>query len=371
MYAFGGDAVRKAAFLSALTGSHEVVVRARVYADATTTTPVAGGEDLAVDAGSVRVDAGSGVRRVLSATIASPDGKSSTLRSLLTTSGREVGVERGIRYPNGRVDLVPVGRFRIDTVEDSLESPGAVDVTCPDHAARVLDDRFLSPRSGTVGIPIAEQIRRLIQGTIPGVSVYTPPTSPNVRAGVVWEEDRWEAVVALADSIGCVVYADPTGAFQVAPAKTLVDPPDWLIDSGARGVLLGGKRAATREAVYNSVRASSSPTDGSDPVYAIAEDTDVTSSTYVSGPFGRVPRFYDSPLLVTTAQCLTAAQAILARSIGVRSGLTLSSIVNPALDVGDRVDVFLPDGGLQRHVIASFTLPLDPESPMSIETRAA
>lgn len=356
------------AFLEALRSSHEVTIRARLYADATTTTPTT---ELSVVDGSVRVDTGSGVRRSLSAKFASADGSTATLLALLTNTGQEIGVDRGIRFPNGRVEWAPLGRFRIDTVEDDLAERGAVSVTAPDHAARIIDDRFLAPRSASVGLTIGLQIERLLQESIPGVPVNYPASTPTIRNGVVWEESRWDAVVDLAASIGCVVYADPTGAFQVVPPKTMNDAADWLVDSGRTGVLLGGGRSSTREGVYNSVRASSSPTDGSAPVSAVAEDTDATSATYVSGPYGRVPRFYASPLLTTTAQAQSAAQSILARSLGKRGSLSLESIVNPALEGGDRLDVFLPDGGYQRHLVDAFEIPLSPSGSMTIQTRSA
>jgi hypothetical protein len=355
-------------FLSAIRSSHEVVTVARLYADATATTPL---ETLDVLDGSVRVDTRSGVRRVLTARFASPDGDTGSLLDLLTTTGREVGVWRGIRFPNGRTETAPLGRFRLDTVTDSISEPGAVEVRAPDHAARILDDRFTAPRSATAGIPVTEQIRRLLQESIPGVAVETPASSPDVPSGIVWEEDRWAAVTDLATSIGCVVYADPSGGFVVTPAKTLLDPPDWLIDSGATGVLLGGSRTRSREGVANSVRVSSQPTDGDFPVYAFAEDADPASPTYVGGPFGRVVTYYSSPLIGSESQAAQVARALLGRSVGARASLSVDSIVNPALEGGDRIDVFLPDGGLVQAIADSFEVPLGPESGMAVQTRLA
>ena len=351
----------------ALTASHQMIVRAQVFANATTTTPTA---TLQLTEGSVRVDSSSAVRRVLDATFVSDDGDTSTLTDLLSVNGREIQVWRGILYPNGREEVVSVGRFRIDTVEDDVAVPGAVKVTAPDHAARVVDDRFVTPRPATAGRPIAEEIVALIQESIPGVLVYYPGGTPAIPTGLVWEEDRWGAVSDLARSIGCVVYADATGAFRVEPEPTLSDPPTWTVSTGARGVVLGGTRRRTREAVYNLVRASSAPADGSTPVYAVAEDNDPSSPTWVGGSFGRVPRYYASPLLVTGGQCLSAARAILARALGARRELAVETIVNPALDAGDRLDVFLADGGLERHLVDSFNLPLTAGESSSIQTRS-
>jgi hypothetical protein len=143
------------------------------------------------------------------------------------------------------------------------------------------------------------------------------------------------------------------------------------VNAGANGVLLDGERKTARGGVYNSVVATSSPTDGPAPVYGIAEDTSPTSPTRVTGPFGRVTRFYSSPLLRSNAQAASAAKAILSRSLGRRQALSLSTMVNPALESGDRIDVVLPDGSLQYHLADGFTVPLSPSAPMPIETRTS
>ena len=356
-------------FIAALQGSHAIEVRATAFlGDAV----ISGAEDLSVDGGTVRVDGRSNVRRSLSGLrVVSTDG-TAALCSLLGEPGTEILVERGVRYPTGRVEYAPVGRFRIDSLTDDLEQDGAVTIEAPDRSARILDDRFLAPRSATEGITIVEQITRLIQESIPGALVYDESGSLDpITGGVVWERDRLDAVISLGQAIGCDVFADPSGAFRIRPTRGLSSVRDWIVAAGTRGVLLGGQRAASREGVANLVVASSSATDGSVPVYAIAEDADPLSPTYVAGPFGRVPRFFASPLLSTSVQCQSAADSILARTLGARGTLALSSIVNPALEVGDRIDVVLPDGTVQRHVVDSFDLPLDPDNAMAIATRSA
>lgn len=361
------------AFLEALRTSHRIAVRGRAFAG-TTPVLVAGSRELLITGGEITADGGSFVRRtVRGLEVTSPDGRSSTLRNALTTTGTEILLERGVVFPNGRIEYVPVGRFRVNTVEDDVAKPGVVTISGSDRFVRVVDDRFLAPRSAVPGLTVGMMIERLIRESVPNAAVFgTTGIGARgwTRAGVVWEEDRAQAVADLARSVGAGVYADPTGSFVIAAEKTLADPADWLIDSGRTGVLLGGRRTITRDGVYSVVVASSSPTDGGPPVTATAEDTSPTSPTYVRGPFGRVPRFYSSPLLATVDQAAAAARSILGRSIGARSSLSLESAVNPAIEVGDRIDVFLPDGGFQRHIVDGFSFPLGP-GPMTVETRSA
>ncbi len=356
-------------FLDAIESSHTLEVLAVAYLDGSI---VPGGEDLLVVEGSVRVDAKSKVRRAVeSLKVVSTDGRTDTLRAILEAPGTEVQIYRGVRLPSGSKELAPIGRFVVDKVDDAIGLPGAVTVTAPDRAQRVIRDRFLTPRGGDTSKTIPGMIEALIQESIPGAVVQDlSGDATMVRSGVVWERERWDAIDELATSIGCVVYTDPAGDFVIAPEKTTADPADWTVSTGATGVLLDGTRSTVLEGVYNVVVATSAPTDGEAPVLGIAEDTNPLSPTRVDGPLGRVPRFYSSPLLATNAQALSAAQSILARALGLRGSLELSTLVNPALEAGDRVDVVFQDGSSQRHIVDSFAVPLTVGGSMTLSTRA-
>lgn len=356
------------AFLDTITASHRIAVRATAYLGGAV---VPGGEDLLVAEGSVRVDGKSKVRRQAEGLrFVTRDGKTSTLRAVLEPPGTELQIWRGVTHPSGTDELAPLGRFRVGEVSDSLAVPGTVVVTGADRSSQVAADRFLAPRAGDTTKTIPAQIAALIQESVPGVTVTDHSGSAQmVAAGVVWERERWDAIEELANSIGCVVFADPEGSFVIEPQTDPAAPADWTVLTGEGGVLLDGDRRTTLDGVYNVVVATSSPTDGTAPSYGYAEDTNAASPTRVSGPMGRVPRFYSSPLLATDAQALSAAQSILARAIGRRGSLDVTSLVNPALDAGDRIDVVLPDGSTRRHVVDSFAVPLSPTGSMTLATR--
>ncbi len=355
-------------FLDTIESSHTIAVKVTAYLGGAV---VPGGEDLLVVEGSVRVDAKSKVRRQAEGLrFVTRDGLTSSLRAILEPPGTELQIWRGVTHPSGATELAPLGRFRVGEVSDSLAVPGTVTVTGADRASRVIADRFLAPRAGDTTKTIPAMITTLIQESIPGATVTNlSGSSTMVAAGVVWERERWDAIEDLANSIGCVVYADPMGAFVIEPQTSPTAPAEWTVRTGDTGVLLDGDRKTTQDGVYNAVVATSSPTDGTAPAYGYAEDTAATSPTRVSGPMGRVPRFYSSPLLATNAQALAAAQSILARSIGKRGSLDVTSLVNPALEAGDRVDVDLPDGSTQRHVVDSFAVPLSATGSMTLVTR--
>jgi hypothetical protein len=358
-------------FLAAIRASHTMVVQATAYRGG---YMVPGGQSLQVLDGTVRADGGSSIRRsVEGLRVASPDGRTETLHDILDErAGTELQVSRGVVYTTGRIELAPVARVRVDGLEDDLSEPGVVAVSGQDRAARVIDDKFLTPRAAAAGTRVTAQITSLIQESIPNVAVWDDSGSAaTVPGGIVWEQERWDAVSSLADAISCTVYADPRGDFRIAPVPTFDTPAAWTIDAGAGAVLLGGQRSRSREGVHNVVVATSSPTDGAAPVVGIAQDTDPLSPTRVGGPFGRVPRFYSSAMLATQAQAQAAAKSLLDRSLGSTATIALTSMVNPALEVGDRINVVFPDGVTVYHIADGFDVPLTPEGPMPVQTRAA
>lgn len=362
MYPVSGE------FLQALRGSHKVVVRATAYADASDVT----GTPLEVLGGSVKVDGSSMVRRTTDdLEIASLTGRTSDLLDVVSVYGTEVLVERGIEFPTGRREFVPVGRFRVEDVEDSLANPGAVKIKGAGLEARVIDARFPAPLKSWPGYSIVEAIERLIQDAHPSALVEDESGSRDfLQRGVLWERDRWDTAYRLAESIGCDLFADGAGTFRIRPRSTMTSAPVWTVNTGRYGVLLDAQRGRSRSGVYNSVRASSNATDGKAPVAAVVEDDDPTSPTYVEGPFGRVTRYFTSPQIRTVVQARAAARGVLSRSIGSVSTLSLETAVNPALEAGDRIDAHLPDGTFSRHLVDSFSIPLDPAASMTLATRS-
>ena len=109
---------------------------------------------------------------------------------------------------------------------------------------------------------------------------------------------------------------------------------------------------------------------GDVPVRVEVWDDDPASPTYRYGPFGEVPRFYTSSLVTTEAQATAAGEAILRRATGLVEGVSWTSLVDPAVDVGDIVAVVNPAVRVNRvMVLDSVTVPLGPAEAMSAVAR--
>lgn len=352
-------------FLDALRASHAVEIRVDAWRGA-----VQLASDLPVHEGSVTVDGNSQVRRTLSVAIADPSlDPGNDPSATLAPYGTDLIVQRGVRFPDGSIEYAPLGRFRIEQVQTSVEGD-AIQVTGSDRTAYVQDAKFTNTQQSVTSNTIPAEITRLITDAIT-VAVNNRSGSTDATPNVYWEQDRWDAIEQLAKSIGCVVYFDPTGTAVIAKVAAITDPPVWWVDAGESGVMVTGERQTTREGTYNGVVASGESAGQFLPYTATVTDNDATSPTYWGGVFGKKPYFYTSALITTQAQATTAASALLDKVRGMSRQLSLSCVPNPALEAGDVIRVRFPDGSTETHLVDALTVPLTPGDAMSITTRSS
>lgn len=347
------------AFLQALRGPHQLVSRVEV------TWPDGRRQDLAFVDGQVAVESS---RRTFTVEV-----KDMTAWRDITMGGAVLRPSRGLRYVDGSTEVVPLGVFEVRATEEDLAGLQAGRLTGHDGRRRVQRARYLTPSSSFPGLTYAAEWRRQLVGALPADTAYVDDSgSTDTCPRTVWPRDRDQAVDDLAAAIGCEWAFDVLGRPRLRPAPTLADDPVWTVDVGLGGVLLGGSAQRTDERTYNAVVVTASRPDGEavpfDPV--VVEDLDPGSRTFVGGPFGRVPRFYSSPLLRTTSQAVRAGRALLEKARGGAATVALESLVNPALESGDVLTVRLPDGRVQRHVVDAFAVGLDEGASLSLTTRA-
>lgn len=367
-----------ALFLDALRFPHEAVISVRVYRGGAEITPARftqWGQGLPItDGGTVTIDVTSQVRRVLNITIADAGLHPTGAQQLLDpTLGTELAVSRGIKYPNGKIDWVPVGLFRIETTTETpsgQSGPTGIDVTANDRSAYIVDGRFFIPTK-SVGDTVVAEIEHLTNNVMPP---HTPAmvdlsnlTNPCPKQ-VYDDKDRIGALLRLAASINCEFFVDPTGTPTLRHLKKPSDPADWTVDVGSTGVMLDLTPASDRTDIFNGVVCTGERADGTPAGWSVQTDDDPTSPTLWGGPFGKKPVFFSSPTLSNTAQCAAAAQGLLERYRGTGWSLTLDAMVNPLLEGGDVIVVVFPDGRIQRHLIDTITMPLDMNSPMNLTT---
>ncbi|CAM5407676.1 hypothetical protein SMICM304S_11402 [Streptomyces microflavus] len=322
-------------FLTALTTSHSMTVSVSAMLGSLVTIPA-----VPVTDGAVTVDRGSKVQRTLSLTVADPELLPWGEADPLAVYGQKLIVTRGIRFAGGQIESVPLGTFRInEPAGDTLYGP--VTLTGQSSECYIIDDKFMAPASTRGYATCVDAMEYLIRQTLPdAVIVNTTAGSRNPACAIAtWDAgaDRWDAVQQIALSMQAEIFVDALDRFVIA------DIPDvstaavvWDIAEGEGGTLMSAARAMSRTAVFNAVVASGENTaTGGAPVSAVAYDTNPSSPTRWSGPFGHVPRYISSALWTTTGARQAAADYALFDAVARNVQLSIAAIPNPALEAGD------------------------------------
>lgn len=352
-------------FLARLAESHTPVTQVQLFL---TTGEVV---DIEHTGGSVTVDRSQAIRRTCTVTVPDPSLIPRTPADELAVYGSRLRISRGVEYGDGSQELVPLGLFRLDSVDGDV-SEGPATLSGKDLSAVVADDKFTTRyrASGTVVTAITSLIRRsILDATI--ISLID-----DTAIGSRWfdvEADPWAGCQEIAAAAGAEVYANADGEFVISTLPDLATAePVWAVEATEGGVYISGNRGMTSDGVHNGVLARGENTsDNVPPVSALVYDNDPNSPTYWLGPYGRRPMFYSSSTLTTTAACQNAARLKLAEAKAPNASGDISSLPNPALEPGDVLRVTHPDGSRELHQVASFSVPLDLGGDFPIATISA
>lgn len=352
-------------FLARLAESHTPVTRVQLFL---TTGQVV---DLEHTGGSVTVDRSQAIRRTCSVTCADPSLIPRSPSDELATYGARLRIARGVEYGDGSSELVPLGVFRLDSVDGDV-SQGPVTLQGKGLEAIVADDKFTEPytATGTVVGAVTALIRRSLAD---GVVLSQITDMPIGSRAYDINSDPWAGAQEIAAAAGAEVYANPDGVFVISVLPDLLTAhPVWAIEAVEGGVYISANRAMTSDKVFNGILASGENTaDNVAAVSYLATDNDPGSPTYWGGPFGRRPDFFSSSTLLTVDACAQAANLKLAQSKAPNASGDISSLPNPALEPGDVFRVTHEDGSRELHQAASFSVPLDLGGDFPIATISA
>ena len=355
------------ALLSTIRGSHGMAARARVvttYQEGTDPD----GTEVQIDGGDVQLDASADIRSTVEL-VTLPALWPSNASDLLTPYGNELYLERSVRLGGGVVEWVSLGYFGI-TAADQDDAPlGAVRVAGQDRMAGIVRGRLTSPRQYAATTTYGTVVDDLVHDIYPAATIEWDDATSGRLLGraVIAEEDRYAFLADLITSVGKIWYWDHRGVLVIK------DPPDpaepvFDVDAGPGGVLISLSRNLSREEVYNGVVAYGEAADDGDSARAVVVDGNPASPTRWGGPFGKVPRFYSSPLITTPAQAASAAGSLLLKSTGLPYNADFRAVPNPALEPYDPVRVSHP-GETRTYVIDKLTVPLVADAPLQGTTR--
>ena len=266
-----------------------------------------------------------------------------------------------LRIYAGVADLgeVLLGEFPIVTVP-TWSPLSSWQIGCESWLRWLRDDIFLVPWSPAAGASVMGTISSLVAESLPWrpVPVFDPAlVDAPVPAGSVWDTDRFDAVTDLAGLLRAVVTMRPDGRVGVGPEPVplATDPPQVVIGSGDEGTLLSGSRPDfDRAERFNGVRALNPDTP---EVFGWAYLLS-PSVAFWGGGFGRKPLIVEDRSLTTVAAAEDFARKRLEGFSGRSRVVDVSMVPNPAIEVGDRVDVVWPDGVEERCRVRVATVPL-------------
>lgn len=289
----------------------------------------------------------------------------------LAPYGQEVFVRAGLDLGGGGILWTALGYFRVESVEQDDATRGLLRITGSDRMAGIIDARFTSPRQLTAGSVVGDVVRDLVREVHPNADVVFDDALEFATLGrtVTVEEHRHEAIKEIVRSAGKIWHWDGEGRLQIRSAPD-PDRPLWHVRAGRDGVLVRAGRALTRAGVRNAlVVRGEGAADDEDPVQVVVVDDGPTSPTRWGGPFGKVPRFYSSPLITTEAQAEAAGREMLRRNLGMPHTVSFEQVPNPRLRPFDPVRIVHDDGTRRLHIAETVTIPLDAGTSQRVTTQ--
>lgn len=356
-------------FLAALRQTHQVSVAAAVYApsDLATAIPVA------VLGGQLTIDRDARIRRHATLDIAFTleDTATRTLVRELPFGGY-CTIERGIRYADGTIERVQLGRLRVDSIVWH-ELQGEASLTLNDRMAQIQDEALTAPYAPS-GMHPTDAIVDLVDqvfGDAIAYHVLTDPSSePTLGIASVYLDDRAGAITDLASSINAIVVFDNLGDLVVRPTASS-SPPAWTIDAGEHGSMIGADETLDRSSVRNGVVVRGQADPDQPAFYSLATYDDPAAPTRWGGPFGKVALISDSTTVTTQDQADSTAASLLNLRLGLQRTISLTALPNPALEPDDVIQLEFADGRSEQQIVNSTQIGLDPTGPLTLTTSSS
>jgi hypothetical protein len=330
-------------FKEAVRKSHSAIVKVEIYDMAngtilSTASPISG---------EVTIDNRRSIRRECTLEFVDTDGTLvpvNNISSILLPYNREVKIYRGIAFPDGTEELVPLGVFIITSV-DITESAQGVKITIKgsDRSLILARAKFTNHEfyieAGTAKETAIENILKYRYPKVKTIFPATNQVTTLLYPTIDQSSDPWREALKIAESASMDLYFDENGIARMRP---IPDPDKGTAIAtyadGTDSVLIQIARSLSIDESYNGVIYTGEGTNLSIGVIGEAWDDNPSSPTYRK-TYGEVPLFKSSPTILTVGEAKEAAAAELKKVIGASEKITWDQLVNPAHDVYDLVKV--------------------------------
>lgn len=204
---------------------------------------------------------------------------------------------------------------------------------------------------------IWDEIQRLVGDVLD--TIDPDFDTPEVPAGIVYEDSRLDAVIKLAKIANAEPIMTPNGQLTL---RQLTDG-DLAPDIDFKVNLMTYSRKLTRDNVYNLVVVTGKDSKSITIRRSAATDSGALA---VDGPFGRKPTFYDSDLLNTAQAVQSKADDMLADvATASNTVLPITCLPNPAIELNDFVNLVTEYGTIAGRITA-FTYHAQGEMEVSV-----
>jgi hypothetical protein len=287
--------------------------------------------------------------------------------AILAPYGNRLRVWGGVKFADGSFYRWVIFTGRIQ--DDVNTADGQVSLSALDRANEVVEAKFIQPENSQVGSLVSAEFIRLVSDGVPDAQFGTFELKDLTVPLMTWESDRAAGLDEMATACGAYWYALANGEYVIRTYPFATDAPSVVTLTDGTGGLLAAAPTRAREQIFNSVTVTGERADGTTPVYALAQDNNPASPTFVGGNFGLRHKTISLQTPQTQGSCQSAANDYLASSVALTESWTWAQPVDAALELGDVATLYARNESGIIQVVSGFTIPLD-FSVMAVTGRA-
>jgi len=263
---------------------------------------------------------------------------------------RLLRLERGI-IVDGAPEYVTLGTFLVDRPQVTVDRAGStLSISGQDRIKLALKSRFTKPTRYDEGTPLADVVRSIAVAAGMGQVLYRlDDAGKSLAVDRTFDTglDRWPALIGLARDYALALFVDAAGYLVLQPALSTgsLPEPAWAFTRGPEAIMIGLTKDWSDDRLYNHVLVSGEASDLV-PVAAEARDLNPASPAYNppdgTGPIGDRLWTYTSAMIRSVEQAQEVADARLLEVALIEEGISVPSVVHPAIEGGDVVSIVEP-----------------------------
>lgn len=346
-------------YRQALSAGHKPYIKIQVWEGTTSVTI----DDLVIEEGTVNATLQSRVTRTCSITC------HEDFYDQVQPYSQRLKIFRGIELADGNLFQWQVFDGRITSTD--LTPDGLCTIEGSDNAYEVISNQFSTPRNSDVGVNVNDEVKEIIKDRYAKATFGASDSFLTAVPQLTWQSEPGQALDEMATSVGAFWYPLANGDFVLRKYPWTVpgNPVVTLTDTDS-GSILTASAHKDRQNTFNQIIVTAERIDGSVPVFAVAQDLNINSLTYINGPFGIQSRIVSLQTPQSQDSAQDAANAYLKRTTALTETWSFSCIPDASLELGDilQLDVRGRQGIIQ--VVAAFTIPLTVRGAMSVSCRA-